>query len=771
MQFIKIIGKNIHMKISGRVKEAIGVAAVLLGVVVMQGDLWITGKRMLSHDSIIWFGAFSYFADCLQRGILPLWNPYMNCGEIFFLNINVLHLWDPSTLFLVFTGKLLRVDTLTVYHYDLLVRYLIFISGSYFFFRRVAKYKLSAFVAFITLSFSALCSSYLKQHGLILCFYQLPWILFLTFKFLEERDPVLLLWLALFWGVTAYSGYHAMYILSSVAVLLSCVFISKGLTFPKGGGFVKKRTFVFVAILIFLLLSASLLPTFLAYTRDTTPSVRIFEAPWGAPSYPSDFFNLFAPYSFMMHFEMVYFNSIRMSESFLYIGLIPLFFAIVGLFYSRQRYRIGFALALGITTLLMLGPGFFVMRVLSDFFPFFSIIRNTHTFGTFFIFCLAYFTCLGVDAVLELSKSTALGRYKIRFISIAVIIGSAALFITRYVLKIYAFPLQEFPDRYEALSLAYGQDLSTMIKTTLCKSYYNSLLFIISIAIIFYIIAKPKISLKSKYLAIIFFMLIDLIPFNFAMYEVTTAPRIDMSLWPKEKARYSNYRIPVMQPEYPFLGFSPAMQRKFTAFSYEMLGVTTHFYQMNNFFYFAHDKQIPPAVKGDLMGISAPKLKLLGGAVVLPFDRQGQELSKLDRKSLNNVVFIEEDPPAKFMNLKISTERISDANIGSGTIKLLKFDPNSILLEVNSKEDAFLYYSDGFDKSWRVFIDGNESKVYRANMAFKATIVEKGDHIVYFIYDPALYKITLFYYFAGILTAAIALIYTSFKRRGEVRGN
>ena len=101
----------------------------------------------------------------------------------------------------------------------------------------------------------------------------------------------------------------------------------------------------------------------------------------------------------------------------------------------------------------------------------------------------------------------------------------------------------------------------------------------------------------------------------------------------------------------------------------------------------------------------------------------------------------------------------------------MKFDPNSILLEVNSKEDAFLYYSDGFDKSWRVFIDGNESKVYRANMAFKSAIVEKGDHIVYFIYDPALYKITLFYYFAGILTAAIALIYTSFKRRGEVRGN
>ncbi|MDD5072233.1 MAG: YfhO family protein [Candidatus Omnitrophica bacterium] len=759
------------MKISGRAKETLAVAAVLLGVIVLQWNLWVTGKRMVSHDSIVWYGVFSYFADCLQGGVLPLWNPYMNCGEIFFLNINVLHLWDPSTLFLIFAGKLLRVNTLTVYHYDLLVRYLIFISGSYFFFRLVAKYKFSAFAAFITLSFSVLYSSYLKQHGLILCFYQLPWIVFLTFKFLEKKDPVLLLWLALFWGVTVYSGYHAVYILSSVAVLLASVFLSKGLAFPKGGGFMEKRGIAFAAIAIFLLLSANLIPAFLAYVKDTVPSVRLFEAPMAANSLPADFFTLFAPYSFALHFEQLYFNSIPMSESFLYIGLIPLFFAIVGLLYSRQRYRVGFAATLCITALLMLGPRFLVSKFLLDFIPFFNIVRNTHIFGTFFIFCLVYFTCLGVDVVLGLAENSALKRYEKRFLLIAAVIGAAAFFITRYVLENYAAPLQEFPERYKELSLIAGQDLAAMLTSIFCRSYYGALLFIVSIAVVFYVIGKPKAGLKFKYFTLISLILIDLLVFNLVMYGFTTTQRVDMSLWPKEKAPYSNYRITAIRPKYPFLGFAPALQRRFAAVSPRVPWLTTHFYEMKDFYNFANNGQIPAEVKKVFMGVTAPKIKLVKGAAVLPVDRQIEECKKLDDKSMNGVMFIEEDPPARFMNLKISPKKMGNANIGNGAIRLLEFGPNSILLQVNSEEDAFLYYSDGYDRSWRVFVDGKENKVYRANMAFKSAIIEKGGHIVYFIYDPRLYRIALLCYFAGIITAAIALILASFKRRGEVHGN
>jgi len=754
------------MKINIKSKEILAVLAVMLGVIILQWDLWITRKLMFTGDSITWFGVFSYFSDCLQQGVLPLWNPYMNCGEIFFLNIDVLHLWDPSTLFLVFVGKFLRIDTLTTYHFDLLFRYLIFISGSYLFFRRVAKYKISAFVAFITLTFSALCSSYLKQHGFVICYYQLPWILLFTFKFFEEKDRGSLLWLAFLWGITIYTGYHAMYMVSSVTILLVGIYLSKGFVFAKEDGFVTKRKFFIGAILIFLLLSANLLPVFWTYTSSTVPTVKMFEAPLGAPSYPADFFSLLAPYSFWMHLLMLYFSSaIPMSESFLYIGLIPIFFAIVGLFYSRHRYKIGFAFSLGLTTLLMLGPKFFVMKLFSDFFPFFSIIRNTHIFGAFFIFCLVYFTCIGVDVVLELAKNIGLSRYRFRFILIAFIISAGAFLITYYVLRNYLLVLHEYPDVCENISSLIKQDLATMLKGMFLRSYYNAFLFIISIVIIFYIIEKAKINLKVKYFVIISLILIDLINFNLVMYYgLTTAQRIDMSLWSKDSVLYNNYRELFIWPRYPFLGFGPAIQRKFSAVSSRIPWVTTHFYEMKDYFKFVDNNQIPEAVKNVFMGISTPKLKLINAAVVLPAGQQVEEYKKLNENAVNCAIFIEKELPAKFQRLRITTEKINQANIGKGAIKVLRFDPNSLSLEVDPEQDSFLYYSDGFDKSWRAFIDGKDTKIYRTNMAFKSVILEKGKHLVRFVYDPILYKITLFCYFTGILVVVITLIYRLLKR-------
>lgn len=754
------------MKISEKAKEIIGVAGVMLGVVILQWDLWVTGKRMVSGDSVVWFGVFSYFFDCLRHGILPLWNPYMNCGEIFFLNIHVLHLWDPSTLLLVLVGKLFRVSTLTIYQYDLLLRYLIFISGSYIFFRRLAKYRFSAFFAFITLSFSAICSSYLKQHGFILCFYTLPWVLFLSFKFLEERSSMLLLWLFFFLGAAfATSGYHIMYLISACAVLLTCIYISKGFAYPKTGFSTNDRKVIWGAIIIFLLLSINLIPVFLAYIRDTVPDVRIFEAPTAANAYLADFFNLFTPYSFMLHFEMIYFKSVLASEAFLYIGLIPLFLAIAGIFYSRHKYRTGFTLALGITALLMLGLQFGLSRLFSYFFPFFFIIRNTHIFATFFIFCLVYFTCIGTDVIIERIKNPGSARGLPKgLIPIVLFISLTSILINRYVLSVYRAPLAQFPERYMALSSMLGEDFATLLNNIFSRSYQNVLLFLVSISVVYYVFKSPKIKVKFKYFTLVALVAIDLLSFNAALYRFTTMPKADLSLWPKEKVAFSDKRAPVMLPRYPFFGFAPAMQRIFSASSSRIRGITTHFYEMKDFFDFENDKIVRPEVKEIFMGVTGERIKLVNGAVVLPVERQAQECAKLEERVAQRVVFIEDDPPGKFLKLKIPVERIADSQIVNGTINILGFDPNSLLLEVNSEADCLLYYSDGFDRSWRAFIDGKESRIYRANMAFKAVILEKGRHTVRFVYDPKFYKVTLFCYFAGLFIAAIILCRMLFRK-------
>ena len=257
----------------------------------------------------------------------------------------------------------------------------------------------------------------------------------------------------------------------------------------------------------------------------------------------------------------------------------------------------------------------------------------------------------------------------------------------------------------------------------------------------------------------------DLVLFNITLYSFTTMPKVDLSLWPKERSAYSDKRAPFVLPRYPFRGFSPAMQRIFTAFSSRVTGRTTHFYEMKDFFNFAENRAIRPEFKEIFMAITGEKLKLVSGAVVLPLGLQARECAGLEEELSREALFIEEDPPPVFSYLKIPLAKIATIESVKGSIEVLGFDPNSILLKVNPERPCFLYYSDTFDRSWRAFIDGKASKLYRANMAFKSIILDKGEHIVRFVYDPELYKITLFCYFAGIFMALIMLIYQMLSRK------
>jgi len=43
---------------------------------------------------------------------------------------------------------------------------------------------------------------------------------------------------------------------------------------------------------------------------------------------------------------------------------------------------------------------------------------------------------------------------------------------------------------------------------------------------------------------------------------------------------------------------------------------------------------------------------------------------------------------------------------------------------------------------WKAFIDGNETKIYRANHGFRGILVPKGEHKIEFIYEPESFYIS-----------------------------
>jgi len=144
----------------------------------------------------------------------------------------------------------------------------------------------------------------------------------------------------------------------------------------------------------------------------------------------------------------------------------------------------------------------------------------------------------------------------------------------------------------------------------------------------------------------------------------------------------------------------------------------------NQYSVYQNDSVLPRAyVVGDFETMEATEV----------LNRLGSE--SFDRYSS---VVLEEDPGVPHPPAK---DRYVAADIKDYTA-------NKVVCETNSPFAGFLVLADNWHPDWKVFVDGQESKLYRANYTFRAVRVEAGKHEVTFAYRS--------YYFA--LGSVITLI-------------
>jgi uncharacterized membrane protein YfhO len=86
-----------------------------------------------------------------------------------------------------------------------------------------------------------------------------------------------------------------------------------------------------------------------------------------------------------------------------------------------------------------------------------------------------------------------------------------------------------------------------------------------------------------------------------------------------------------------------------------------------------------------------------------------------------------------------------------GRATIVSYKPNKSILDCEADQNAFLYVSDTYYPGWRAYVDGRETKIYRANLAFRAIEVPKVKHTVVFKYIPLSFYIGLCLTIIGIL--------------------
>ncbi len=92
-----------------------------------------------------------------------------------------------------------------------------------------------------------------------------------------------------------------------------------------------------------------------------------------------------------------------------------------------------------------------------------------------------------------------------------------------------------------------------------------------------------------------------------------------------------------------------------------------------------------------------------------------------------------------------------------GRAWLVSYGPNRIEARYDADRDSLLYLSDTYYPGWRAYVDGKETPIYRANLAFRALDVPKGRHDVVFAYTPRCLYLGLLFTLAGIALCVVLL--------------
>lgn len=87
----------------------------------------------------------------------------------------------------------------------------------------------------------------------------------------------------------------------------------------------------------------------------------------------------------------------------------------------------------------------------------------------------------------------------------------------------------------------------------------------------------------------------------------------------------------------------------------------------------------------------------------------------------------------------VSTPHDMTRNSGdtsANNVSLVSYSPKQSIWSVVTDQDGYLVASDAYYPGWQAYLDGRSTVLYRANVAFRAVYVPKGEHVVAFRYEP-----------------------------------
>jgi len=724
-------------------------------------QFWGPVKNNAMPDVIDQMYPWRYFSiQTWKRGEIPLWNPYSFSGTPFLANYQSAVLSPFNLLFFL---PLQFVDAWTI-----LIVLTPLLAGlfTYMFARSISLSRTASLFSSISFMFSGFITVWMAYGTLSYAILFLPLALYGVEKYLQEKKKAFLLIIFLTLPLSFFSGHFQI----SIYFLLFLILYTGLRSFSQKN---PRPLFIFGAILLGLLASSpQLLPSFEYFSQSArstfvgkVESIPLSYLPtliapdfFGNPVTRNDWFGHYAEWSS-------------------YIGVLSIFLALYALL-NKKDSRVFILFAIGIFSLILA-----LNTPLSDLlvqlhFPVLSGSAQSRII-ILFSFSAALLSGFGFEQIFWDIKNR---RYKGFF---CWVVASLAIFLALWMIAMFGLGV-----------LAGDQERIAVAKRNLVLP---TLLFLLSVGFLF----LGTFLRKSKVFQFLPVILVLIISFDMLRFVTKWMPYDPRSLvyTPTPLSHFFSrinsyervianfgaetgvyYGLSLVE------GYEPLFIRRYAEFVSavssgkirdlsryvvafprdsentgriaDFLGVKyiihkisdDHFpwafpfwkyedqfrlvFKDSAFEVYENTKAYPRAFFVDKYIVKSKKEDIVSTLFSQDFD-------------LRKVAVLEEEPKTEIAS-------------SSSSARILLYSPNKAEIEANTEKASLLLFTDPFYSGWKAYVDGRETKIYRADFAFRAIVVPKGAHKIEFIFNPESFRIGLALGGAGLL-GFLALLKLSSK--------
>jgi len=751
--------------------ELTAVIALAFMLVWFCDELIFAGKIPFFRDLGSYFYPIKFsVAEAFQAGELPLWDRRMAAGFPVAAGFQSAVFYPPSVVFYFFPFYA-AIQVSFVFHYA------IALYGSYFLFRSWNYPIFVAVIGSIVFSFGGTIVSLTNVLNHFQSAVWLPWSIFLWERTLRSERWTDFVLFSVVLLCQLLAGSPEIFTLSVSLLVLDAFRLRRE---QRISGFVRAMVILTLAGLVMIgLAMVQLLPTgeLIMQSRRDQPIPAVEALAWSLR--PSSLIGLLLPTleadsSLSLGLRLLLAEGVPFLLSH-YMGVIAIFGLCAWFYNARRKERLLLISLLIVSLLLAFGSFTPVYPFLYDWVPLFRVMRFPEKYFYLTFALLVFATVRGLGYLADAKNSRAPGILAATILLMWII----AYAIFRWDPNLLARLIQ--PPQADPAVTTVNPTTVAAIFFSLEKQIAVSLVFTVLFFLNRFGYLRPALLQSLLVLAVFVDLSIANKPLHFLRDKelIVNASRV-VKTPPADHGRFFYYPPGNnLHPSYVFVQGNPSFEKATEIALNNLLPNAGRLYGFEYFQdidalsrrsytdFLNFINVLPPVKRGKL-------LRALNVRYVVSFhpldDVKGINLLRAFPEHYSKLYEVTDSVPRAY----IVSSAIHDPNPHSTMRRLVsdEFDPmrqvildtpsaptsrlmsqssvaiahygnNQVQIKAQLSDSGILVFTDAYYPGWKVYIDGNEGKILRANYFFRAVELAAGSHTVEFIYLPFSFKLGL----------------------------